>query len=149
MICRLVIIVIIIAIPSNNDLSQLLLTFSCVVLAFIPTFLKPYEQKILNIFDGLILQLVVLATLIPLADNVSQQLSTATIIIVILLPLIFFIALELVVHKETIKTISTKITTYFKTEPVATTNDNSEIPMGDIGITIDDNMRKTATICEM
>jgi len=120
------------------------------VLAFIPTFFKPYEQKVLNIFDGLILQLVVLATLIPLADNVSQQLSTATIIIAIILPLIFFIALELIVHKETIKIISTKIT-YFKTEllGIRTTNDKNEVPMGGIGIIIDDNMRKNATICEM
>ena len=149
MICRLVIIVIIIAIPSNNDLSQFLLIFSSGVLAVVVIVLKPYQHKILNIFDGLILQLVVLATLIPLADHTSQQLSTATIIIVVILPLIFFIALELIVHKETIKTITTKIAACFKTEPVSTTNDNNEVPMGDIGIIIDDNMRKNATICEM
>ncbi|XP_065895382.1 uncharacterized protein [Dysidea avara] len=149
MICRLVIIVIIIAIPSNNDLSQFLLIFSSGVLAVVVIVLKPYQHKILNIFDGLILQLVVLATLIPLADNVNQQLSTATIIIVMILPLIFFIALELIVHKENIKTITTKIAACFKTEPVSTTNDNNEVPMGDIGIIIDDNMRKNATICEI
>jgi len=111
--------------------------------------LKPYDHKILNIFDGLILQLVVLATLIPLADSVSQKLSTATITIVIILPLIFFIALELIVHKETIMTIATKITTCFKTEPPATTSDNNEVPMGEIGIIIDDNMRENVYICEM
>ncbi|XP_065895376.1 outer membrane protein A-like isoform X2 [Dysidea avara] len=149
MICRLVIIVIIIAIPSNNNLSQFLLIFSSGVLALVVIVLKPYQHKILNIFDGLILQLVVLATLIPLADNVSQQLSTATIIIAMILPLISFIALELIVHKETIKTITTKIAAHFKTEPVSTTNDNNEVPMGDIGIIIDDNMRKNATICEI
>ena len=149
MICRLVIIVIIIAIPSNNDLSQFLLIFSSGVLAVVVIVLKPYQHKILNIFDGLILQLVVLVTLIPLADNVSQQLSTATIFIVMILPLISFIALELIVHKETIKTIATKITAHFKTDPVSTTNDNNEVPLRDIGIIIDDNMRKNATICEM
>ena len=149
MICRLVIIVIIIAIPSNNDLSQFLLIFSSGVLAVVVIVLKPYQHKILNIFDGLILQLVVLATLIPLAENVNQQLTTATIIIVMILPLISLIALELIVHKETIKTITTKIAAHYKTEPVATANDNNEVPMGDIGIIIDDNMRKNATICEM
>ena len=149
MICRLVIIVIIIAFPSNNDLSQFLLIFSSGVLAVVVIILKPYQHKILNIFDGLILQLVVLATLIPLAHNVSQQFSTATIIILMILPLIFFTALELIAHKETIKTITTKIAAHFKTEPVSTTNDNNEVPMGDIGIIIDDNMRKNATICEM
>ena len=147
MICRLVIIVIIIAIPSNSDLSQFLLIFSSGVLAVVVIVLKPYHHKILNIFDGLILQLVVLATLIPLADTVSQKLSTATIIIVMFLPLISFIALELIIHKETITTITTKITAHFKTEPVSTAI--NEVPMGDIGIIIDDNMRKNATICEM
>jgi len=92
---------------------------------------------------------MVLATLIPLAENISQQLSTVTISIVIILPLIFFIALELIVHKETIKTITTKITTYFKTEPVANTTDNNEVPMGDIGLIIDDSVRMNAYICEM
>jgi len=86
--------------------------------------------------------------LIPLADNASHQLSTAIIIILIILPLIFFIGLELMVHKEAIRIIITKIATWFKTEPAATTNGNSEVPSNDIGIIIDD-MRKNATICEM
>jgi len=150
MICQLIIIVIIIAFPSNNDLPHILLIFCCGhVLSFILTFLKPYKHKILNVFDGLIFQLVVLATLIPLTNDVSQQLSTATIIIVIILPLIFFIALELILHKETIRTITAKITTYFKTESVSTTNDNYEVPVGDIGIIIDDNKGKNAVICKM
>ena len=147
MICRIVIITILSAIPSTNIFFQNLLIFSSVILAFILIYvLKPYQHKILNIFDGLILLLVVLPTLIQL---INQQLSTATIIIVMILPLIFFIVLELIVHKETIKTITTKIAAHFKTKPVATTSDNNEVPMGDIGIIIDDNMRKNATICEM
>jgi len=149
MICRLVIIATVILIPSSNDLSQLLLTFSCSALAHIPIFFKPYDHKLLNIFDGLISLLVVLATLIPLADNVSQQLSTATIIILIILPLIFFITLELIVHKEKIKFIFTKMTADFKAKQVSTTTENTEVPIHDIGIIIDENMRKNATICEM
>jgi len=150
MICRLVIIVIIISIPSSNDLSQFLLIFSTVMLAFVPISLKPYDHKILNIFDGLMLRLMVLVTLIPLAENVSQQLSTATIIIVMILPLILFIALELIVHKETIKTAVAKMAENFKTKQVPTPNENNnDIPMGDIGLVNDDNMRKNATICKM
>ena len=149
MICRLVIIAIIILIPSSTDLSQFLLYFSSVVLTVIVTILIPYKHHVLNFFDGLILALVFMATLIPLADNVSQQLSTATIIIVIILPLIFFIALELVVHKETIKTIATKIRANFSTTLIHSTNDNNEVPMDDIGLVIDNSMRENATICEM
>ena len=90
MICRLLIIVIIIANPSNSDLSQFLLIFSSVILAFIPITLKPYKHKILYIFDGLILQLVVLATLIPLADKVSKQLSVTIVTIMILFDLLCY-----------------------------------------------------------
>ena len=149
MICRIVIILIIISIPSGNDLSQFVLIFSSVIFTVIALIIKPYKHQILNLFDGLILLLVVLATLIPLADNVSQQLSTATIMCVMILPLILFIALELIVHKETIKTITTKMTANFKTKPVPASNDNNEIPMGGIGLVIDNNMRKSATICTM
>ena len=151
MICRFVLIVIIISIPSSNNLSQLLLIFSSVVLAFIPLFVKPYDHKILNKFDALVLLFVFLATLIPLADNVSQQLSTANIIIVMILPLTFFFALELTICRETIQTLFSKITANFKTQPVpiATTTDHHNTPLGDIGLVIDDNMRKNATICEM
>ena len=149
MICRLVIIVIIIANPSNSDLSQFLLIFSSVVLAFIPITLKPYKHKVLYIFDGLILQLVVLATLIPLADKVSKQLSTVTIVTIMVLPLIFFVALELIVHKETIKTTAKKLTAVFKIKPLTTTDDNNGTSLCEIGVVIDDSMRKNAIICEM
>jgi len=152
MICRLVIIVIIIADPSNSDLSQLLLVISSAVLAFIPIMLKPYKHKILYIFDGLILQLVVLAALIPLADRVSQQLSTVFIIAIMILPLILFVALELIVHRDTIQAITTKLTAIFRThnQPLAIVGDNyGGSSMGEISIIIDDSMRKNAIICEM
>jgi len=145
MVCRLVVIVIIISIPPTDDLSHFLLIFSSGVLAAIVIKLKPYEQEILNIFDGLILQFLVLATLIPLVDNVSQHLSTATIIIVIILPLMFFIALELIVHKKTIKTVTKKIE-YFNSKSNPATNNSSEVQMGDVRNIIDDNTRKNIVI---
>ena len=122
--------------------------FQCSI-GIIPLYLRPYDYKILNKFDALILLFAGLATLIPLADTVSQQLSTATIIIVMVLPLIFFIALELIVHKETIKTTATKMTTNFTAKSDLTTNNNNDILMGDIGLVIDDNVRENAIICEM
>ena len=146
MIVDLLLFVIIIATPSNNYLSQFLLICTSVILAVIVIILRPYKHKILNIFDGLILQFVILAALIPLADNVSKQLSTTTIIIVMILPLILFTALELIIHKDIIKIISTKITTHFKT---ATTKDKNEVPIGDFGIVVDDIMRMNTIICEM
>jgi len=84
MVCQFIIIVMIIAIPSNNDLFMFFLNyFSIIAIVVVATILKPYNHNLLNIFDGLILQLLVLATLTLLADSVSQQLSTATIIIIL------------------------------------------------------------------
>ena len=64
-----------------------------------------------------------------------------------ILPLIFFIALELIVHTETIKTIASKMTANYKAdhEPVPTTSNNNDIPMVDVGLFID--MRKNTTVC--
>ena len=141
MICRLVIIMIIMSIPTNNDLLQFLLYFSSVVLIVIVTIIKPYKHQILHFFNGLLLLLMFLATLIPLADSVNNYQQ--------LLSLIFFTALELIVHKETIKTVYTKITAIFKTKQAPTPNNNNDIPIREIGIIIDDNMRRNTTICEM
>ena len=91
--------------------------------------IRPYKHSILNIFDGLILQILVLTTLIPLAEYAHQQLIS---IVIISLPLILFTAMELIVHKESINTIIRKIDNKKKARPGATDSDNNDIPMGNI-----------------
>ena len=151
MICRLVIIVIIISNPSNNNLLQLLLYFSTVISTVIMAILKPYDHNIINIFDGLILLLMVLATLVPVADSINQELSTAIIIFGIILPLMFFIILELIVYEEKIKLIIQKINAKFKTNPlpITATDNNIQLEMHEKGLIIDDNIKRNATTFEM
>ena len=52
--------------------------------------------------------------------------------------------MELIVHKETIKTIGTKGFFKKKARPVAATSDSNEISMEDIGPVIDNSMRANA-----
>jgi len=106
---------IIILIPSSNNLPQYLLIFSCIY---------TYDIQPLSLFYNLY-------TLVPLLSDVSQQPSTATIIVMVL-PLVFFIALQLIVHKKTIKTIVTKITSDCKTKQVPITINSIEVLVGDI-----------------
>ena len=58
--------------------------------------------------------------------------------------MILFIAMELIAHKESIKTIGTKGFIKKKTRPVAATSDSNEMSMGDIGLVIDNSMRANA-----
>ena len=144
MICKLVIILIIVVNPPINSLYQFLLIFSSTVLAFIPVMLKPYATKILNIFDGFILWMMILVTMIPLVDDFSEDLSFALVIITLVLPLMMFVAMEMLMNKKNIK----KIATYCRPAPEVR-NDNNETPLNDIGIIVDDSRRTNATIVDM
>ena len=53
--------------------------------------------------------------------------------------------METLINKTNIK----KIATYCRSAPEEATNDNDEIPLNDIGIIVDDSMRKNATIVDM
>ena len=78
-----------------------------------------------------------------LSDSVSSTTLSTVIILLIVLPLIVFAAMELFIYyKETIK----RAVDYFKPK---TPVDSGASPMSDIGIIIDDDMRKNATIVDM
>ena len=144
MVCRLVIIVVIISNPSNNNTTQVLLVTISTTLASIHLLLKPYANDILNIFDGIILQFMVLVTVVPLVESFHPDLLLTVIIALVILPLITFAVMELIIYKEKVK----NFVTYCKPNPVSTSKDN-DIPIRYIGIIVDDRMRENATICEM
>jgi len=126
---------------SNNSTQAVLLTTNILV-ALIHIIVKPYKRKLLNIFDGVVLQTMVFISVISLLDSVSSTILSAVILLLMLLPLIVFAAMEMVIYKETIK----KIVDYFKPKKSV---DSGASPMSDIGIIIDDDMRKNATIVDM
>jgi len=145
MICRLVIISIIIANSTNNNTTSFLLVASTTMMALIHVVFKPYKRDLLNIFDGIILHLMILVAVLPLVDNFHSGTSLEITLILLILPSINFIMLELIVHKEGILNIAK----HFISKSINTNNNKDEIPASDIGIIVDDNMRKNATVCEM
>jgi len=147
MICRLVIILIVIINPSDASMTQFLLVVSSTILALIQLILRPYSSKFLNIFDGVILQIIILVSLIPVVESLDQDLSIVIAFTLVILPLINFLIMEVLVNKEGIK----RLTDYFRKKGVYESDTTSnEISMNDFtGITIGNTLRTNATICEM
>ena len=146
MIGRLVIIVMIIATPSSNDTSHYLLIITNSTLALIHMSLRPYESSNLNLFDGFVLQLMIMVSMVPLIDTYNKDVLVAFMFILIMLPLIAFLIMEIYLSKKRIK----KITTCCVLPKPDTTIDRNEVPMRDfVDSVIDDNRRVNATICTM
>ena len=146
MICRLTIISIITINSSNNNTTQALLLITTLLLALTQLIIQPYKHRTLNIFDGMILQIMIFASVISLFDNFSTAVLSVIIILLVILPLVAFVVMELTVYKENFK----KIFLYFKSKFVTTINIDEVPPISVTGPAIDDNMRKnTAMIVDM
>jgi len=135
MICRLIIILIIYINLTNNNTSQALLFITTVLLALTQLIIKPYKHRALNIFDGIVLQIMIFASVISVFDNFSTAVLSAVIILLVVLPLIAFAVME---YKE-------NILTHCKPKCI-TANDNNELSV--TNMVIDDNMRKNDTIVD-
>ena len=153
MICRLVIITIVISNSSNELVASYVLIVACVIIALIHLTVKPYNNEILNKFDGVILHLIICIVALPLLDDFDSPLITITSFMLVILPLLIFIALTLFLHKDDLKKI-VKHVTFNCQIPNNNNNDaviNDDIPMKEFDNIVDDGMRQnvTVTICDM
>jgi len=146
MTCRLVIILIVVVNSSNdNTTTQYLLITVNSTLALIHVTLKPYASSLLNIFDGFILQLMIIVSMLPLVNSFNLDLLVSFIIISILLPIGAFVMMEIYLYKTKIKDIAKSC---IPPKP-DTTNENNEMPMRDFADSvIEDNSRRNAIIFE-
>ena len=148
MICRLVIITIIIANSSNEFFASYLLIVVCGVITLIHVTAKPYNNEIINKFDGMILQLIIFITVLPLLDDFDSPLATSIVFVLVLVPLLTFTAITLFIHKDNVK----KIAKHFVFKDKASTNGNgdnvhnNEVPMKEFDLIVDDSARNNATI---
>ena len=110
MICRiLIIVIIIIANPSDYVNAQFLLVAASMILALIQLIVRPYERNILNIFDGFVLHAMALVAMTPLINNYNQYFLLSITYILIMLPLIVFTLMELFINKHAIKKITKRL----------------------------------------
>ena len=157
MICRLIVISIIIANLSDTFIAQYLLITATTIMALIHLLVRPYVDNTLNMSDGAILQLMVLVTVLPLFEYFDTYDSTLVMVIIfvlVILPLIQCIVIKLITSKQTLKAITKKTINYFSAQNLANEDivvDNviNNTSTNFVSLTIDDNMRKNAIICEM
>ena len=158
MICRLIIITIVIANPSNDFIFQYFLLIACVIMDLIHQIFRPYSNSVLNMFDGAIFHFLVLVSGLPLAEfynNFDSKLVVGITFVLVILPFMTFITMSLMINKEKLKKLPGYC--YFKCSQLYKKHYN-EIPLNDIEESdneneyinvIDDRMRINATICDV
>ena len=152
MICRLVIITILIINSSNNFITSYMLITACGIIALIHMMVKPYNNEILNKFDGVILQLIIFITALPLTDSVDSPLVIIVAFVLVVFPLLYFIVITLFLHKDDLKKTIAHLT-HFKCKSKSSNNteieNNHATTTKEFYLIIDDSMRKNATVCDM
>ena len=154
MICRLVIITTVIANSSNDFIFRYLLIIASVIMDLIHQILRPYSNSLLNVFDGIILHLLVLVSVLPLVEffnNFDSNLVVGMAISLVILPLLIFTIMSLAINKEKIRKLpgycsQLQLRNYdeIPIEEAAESSDEDEY----VNI-IDDSRRVNATICDV
>ena len=158
MICRLVIITIVIANSSNDFIFRYLLIIASVIMELIHQILRPYSNSLLNVFDGIILHLLVLVSVLPLVEffnSFNSNLVVGMAISLVILPLLIFTTMSLTINKEKIRKLPGYC--YIKCSQLQLRN-HDEIPLEEAAESsdedeyvniIDDSRRVNATICDV
>ena len=121
---------------------------------------KPYHNHLLNVFDGVVLQFLVLVSVLPLVeffDSFNTNLVVVIAFILVILPSAIFITMKLITSRGKIKSLIGYC--YFKCSQLHLRSEDyneiplddtgSETPPTDFGVVIDDRRRVNATVCIM
>ena len=155
MICRLVIILLVIVKISDDFTTQYLLISSCALMQLIHVLVRPYASTINNIFDGIILQLIVIISVLPVIEVVDQYNETFVIVIIyflVILPLISFIAIKVWINKNIIQIALCKYKNIFIAcyhNKKAADNPQKPVEMKEFDVIVDENVRKNAIIVDV
>ena len=155
MICRLVIILLVIVKISDDFTTQYLLISSCALMQLIHALVRPYASTIHNIFDGIILQLIVIISVLPVIEFVDKYDEIFVMVIVyvlVILPLMSFIVIKVWINKNIIQIVSYKckkifISCYYN--EVSTDNSQEPVDIREFGVIVDENIRKNAIIVDV
>ena len=154
MLCRLVIILLVIVKISDDFINQYILISSCALMQLIHVLVQPYISTFLNVFDGIILQLIVIISglsAVEIVDNYDETFVLAITYLLVILPLTSFVAIMLWFSKKAIiNAIKDCKVKYFHKYSVSP-NDDIEQPIeaNEIEIIVDDNMRRNALIVDV
>ena len=77
LICRQLIILIVLL---NNSSMAFTLQITCIVIATILMWLRPYKNMLINLFDGLMLQLMIVVVTVDASDSLQSVMTELSII---------------------------------------------------------------------
>jgi len=143
-----VIITIIIVYSSNDFTARYLLIVVCAVIVLLHIMIKPYNNGILNISDGIILFLLVLATVLLFVEFIESNLAIQVTLVLLVLPLIILTVLYLLLYKDAIKRFVVHNLWKNKTDDPPN-NIELQTSNRNFDSIIDDSKRKNATICDV
>ena len=156
MICRLVIILLVIVKISDDFTTHYLLISSCTLMALIHVLVRPYVSTIHNIFDGIILHLIIIISVLTKVDMIDDHDETFVLMItyfLVVMPLTSFIVIKLWVNKRHIQNafkhlIKRRFHKYMAV-PAGDVKDLNKHEENEFGIIVDDNMRRNAIIVDV
>ena len=147
MICRLIIILVTM-IENLSDSSLLyILIAACVLMALIHLIIRPYSNAMLNVFDGLVLQLIILVVALSVVES-FDNLVVVTAYILLFLPSILLALMLVMIYRENLKNI---IKSKFKNNKDISSSPatDAERPGYYFDTIIDENSRRYATVCDV
>ena len=147
MICRLLIITIVIVVTFNDTVANYLLITVSAIIALIQLLAKPYNNEILNKLDGVILQIMIFITALPLFDDLDSP-SVITIIdfVLLFLPLLIIIVMTLYLHQDNLRKFVVHIALKNRSPHRNDVCSKNDIPMDDYQFIRDSSTRESVTV---
>ena len=152
MICRLVIIsfVIINNLGAFNTHGQYLLISSCALMQLIHVLVRPYASTFNNIFDGVIMQLIVVISVLPVVDNYNETFIQAIIYLLVILPLTSFTIIKLWNNKDELHNFAKRLIELCSQKCFALADDTQgSVEMREFDIVVDDSMRRNVIVVDV
>ena len=152
MICRLVIILLVIVKISDDIITQYLLISFCALMQLIHVLVRPYVSAINNIFDGIILQLIVIISVLSVVEfteNYAEAFILTISYLLVILPLPSFVVIKLWINRKSIqsefKQLKQRCVYRYNVLP---TNEES-IEVDQVGMVVDDSNRRSVTVVDV
>ena len=147
MICRLItIIIIIIDSSSNGFYGRYMFITTHIIMALIHIIVKPYANNVLNVFDAVVLHLMIFAVsaLDPYCNTVTMTVCT-----IVIMPIILFCIMELYMYRKKLKKIVMAVV--YKNGSSNPSVDKTDASTNSFDLVIGDTFRMSrgTTVCEM
>ena len=150
MICRLVIILLIIVKIFDDVIIQYILVSFCALMQLIHVLVRPYVSAINNIFDAIILQLIVIISVLSVVEFTENYDILIIAYLLVILPLPSLVTLRFWINRKSIQSefelLKQKYIYKYNSIP---TDDADESTEDQVDIIVDNSTRRNVTIVDV